>query len=186
MKTKLTRKDLKIVEGKINVKTLLLGDKKINLTPVPHAVVENYITHENCSCGVEFEKRYTYQKLCAKCESKKIQESYYSLELVEWDEKTPLYEYDSTDKYIFGLESIIDYAEELEIKIEDLNLVLCERSNFSAISLDTITGDGELVYEDWEPSKEFEEKLKEFNDWLTNQSTSTWFPTNKRVTISKT
>src|SRR5690606_36148732 len=40
------------------------------------------------------------------------------------------------------------------------------------------------VHEDWEPSSEFTKQLKDFNEFLKNESTNTWWATNKRVDVS--
>lgn len=183
MKTKLTRADLPIQKGKVDIDYIEVDGKKLNITPFNYTSIENYITHETCACGEEFEKRFTYQKLCSKCQQTKEAENFLKLHLVEWDYEYPLYLYDSTDKYFFDIDEIEDYFEDEQVDKKDLQLVLCRKSNFPEITLEMITNDGELVYEDWEPSKEFEDKLKEFNKWLSNQSTNTWFPTNKRVSI---
>lgn len=182
-KKKVTRNDLKIIDATIKVKAVEIDGKLINLTPQNHGIIENYITHDNCSCGEEFEKRFTYQKLCSNCENKKNDNSYQSLDLIEWDGYEPLFLFDTDDKYFFNLDDLLDYCSDEELEPSDLRLLNCVKSNFSPIELESICE--EVTHEDWEPSKEFEDKLKEFNNWLTNQSTDTWFPGNKRVNISK-
>lgn len=183
MKNKIIREDLPIHKGKLDIEYIEIDGKKLNLTPINHTSIENYITHKTCECGQEFEKQYTYDKLCPKCKIDQERKDYLNLSLVEWIDEFPLYLYDSTDQYFFDMESIEDYCDDEQIEKKDLQLVLCRQTKFPEISLEMITNDGELVYEDWEPSKEFEDKLKNFNMWLTNQKTSTWFPTNKRVQL---
>lgn len=179
---KLTRIDLAIKEGKIDVKFIEVDGKKIIITPVPNSNIRNFITHENCNeCGKEFKKNYTYDEFCDDCRKKKEEESYLKMDLVEWDGDSALYLYDSTDKYFFDYSDILDYCDEEDVELKDLKLVVCTKSSFSPIDLQNITE--EVTHDDWEPSEEFMSKFNEFNEWLENQNTNTWFPGNKRVDI---
>jgi len=180
---KITKNDLQVIKAKIEVDCVMIDNKPINLTPVPHTTIDNYITHTDCkSCGNEFKKRYTYDHTCSNCLHKNNIDKYYTFPLVEWDGKACLFDYLSDDKYFFDTESIVEYCEDNEINPRDLMLVVCSTSNFSAIDFDNWA---EEVHEDWEPSAEFEKKLQEFNDFLSKESTQTWFPTDKRVDISE-
>lgn len=88
---KITAKDLPIQKGKIEIEYILVDGKQINLTPIPHRLIENYITHTDCQdCGNEFKKQYTYDKLCMSCGWKSERERYKALQLVEWDAELPL------------------------------------------------------------------------------------------------
>ena len=181
-KTKTTRKDLPIKKGKIEIEFIEVGDSKINLTIVPHQSIEKYITHENCiGCGIEFEKRFTYAKRCESCAWKEKCKKYEALVIVEWDAKTPLCIYDD-DTYFFDADDILIYCEDHDIKPSELMLVICKITNFSTIDFEQWCDE---VHEDWEPSSEFTKKLKEFNDFLQNESTNTWLATNKRVDVSE-
>lgn len=181
-KSKITRKDLTVVKGTVKVETLLHEGKKINLTPVPHGNIENYITHTDCEkCGIEFEKKYTYDRFCTACSNKIRQDKYLKLELTNWNGEDALNLYND-DQYFLNLEDIIEYCDENEIDPVNLNLVICYQTSFSAIDWETIEQD--QTHEDWEPSDEFKSKVDEFNKWLTSQSTNTWMPSNKRINIS--
>lgn len=180
---KVTKQDLQIVKAKIDIDVLLIDGKKINLTPLAHSSIENHITHADCkTCGAEFEKRYTYEHTCSDCIHKKNVDKYYNMPLVEWDGESCLFDYESDDKYLFNTDDILDYCEENEINPKDLMLVVCTTSNFSTLNFDNWQDE---VHEDWEPSAEFEQKLKEFNDFLSKEPTRTWFPTDQRVDISE-
>lgn len=180
-KKKVTRKDLPIHKGKIDIDYIEVYGRKINLTPVPHRSIEQFITHDDCAdCGIEFEKQFTYAKRCESCYWKEKRKKYEALDIVEWDGKTPICIYDD-DTYFFDEDDILIYCEDRNIKPSELMLVLCQTNNFSTIDFDQWCDE---VHEDWEPSSEFQKKLKEFNDFLEEESTNTWFPTNKRVTIS--
>lgn len=178
---KITVADLPIQKGKIDIEFIEVEGKKVNLTPINYGNIENYITHKNCdNCGNEFEKQYTYEKLCRECQLKISNEKYFKLDFVEWDGQNAVCLYNE-DQYFFNEEEILEFCDENEINLEDLQLVLCYRTSFSPIDLQNITE--ELTYEDWEPSDDFMEKFNEFNKWLTAQSTETWMPSNKRIDI---
>lgn len=180
-KKKVTRQDLTVVKGKILVETLVVDGKKINLTPVPHQSIEQFITHEDCEdCGIEFEKQYTYDRFCRSCAYKIRKEKYLKLDLVEWNGEDALNIYND-DTYFSDLEEIMEYCDENEIELKDLQLVTTYKTTFSPIDWETIEQD--QTHEDWQPSDEFKTKVNEFNKWLTSQSTNTWMPTNKRIDI---
>ncbi|MFD2599882.1 hypothetical protein ACFSQ3_13070 [Sphingobacterium corticis] len=158
----------------------MIDNKAINLTPVPHGNIGNYCTHDDCeSCGKEFKKNYTYEKLCGDCHSKKIISRYNELELVEWDGETPLVIFND-DQYFFNEDDIIAYCEDSECQPSDLMLVVCTTSNLSQIDFDHWIDE---VHEEWEPSTELIAKLKEFNEFLAQESSNTWFEGKKRVTL---
>lgn len=181
-KKKVTRKDLPIQKGKIEIDFIVVDGKKINLTIIPHQSIEQFVTHDNCiGCGIEFEKIFTYAKRCESCSWKEKVKKYKSLELVKWDYEKPLCIYDD-DTYFFDADDIMIYCEDNEIKPSDLMLVICNTSNFSTIDFEHWCDE---VHEDWEPSAEFTKKLKEFNEFLQKESTNTWWATNKRVDVSE-
>lgn len=178
---KVTRNDLPIIKGTIEVDCVKIDGRIINLTQVPKMHIENYITHENCmDCGIEFKKSGTYDKRCPSCSWKKTTEKYYTLELVEWDGETPLCIFDA-DTYFSNEDDIISYCEDHDIKPSELMLVLCRITTFSTIDFEHWMDE---VHEDWEASNEFEQKLKEFNEFLEKESTQTCWATNKRVDVS--
>jgi hypothetical protein len=138
-------------------------------------------THVDCiDCGVEFEKDYTYQKRCFSCDSKKDNENYHKLELVEWDEKTPLVIY-GDEQYFYDLDSIEEYCEDNEIDKSQLMLVLCKETHFGEINIAEQFQDE--LHEDWEPDGELLKIEKELNNYLRKASTNTWAVSNKRVLL---
>lgn len=180
---KITKKDLEVIKAKIEVDCIIIDNKPINLSPVAHSRIENYITHVDCDmCGLEFKKRYDYESVCASCKHKEKIDKYNAMPLVEWDGESYLFDYLSDDKYFSDADEILDYCEDNEIEPKDLMLVECTSTNFSQLDFDIWADD---VHEDWEPSTEFQEKLKEFNDFLSKKSTNTWFPSKKRVDITE-
>lgn len=145
--------------------------------------INTLATHVDCKiCGIEFEKRYTHDTECQECVTKKQKENYLALPLVEWDGKTPLFDWNSDDKYFFDEDDIEQYCEECGCEKSDLRLVLCEKSSFPEVNIyDQFE---EVVHEDWEPSKELDKLVNDLNAYLKNASTNTWFPIDKRVSLS--
>lgn len=179
-KHKIHRKDLAILKAKIEVDCIMVDNKPVNLTPVPHAHIEKYCTHDDCKvCGSEFEKEYEYDTLCSKCVHQKKVDRYQALELVEWDGETALVLFED-DLYFFNEDDIISYCEDREIRPSELMLVVCTTSNLSEIDWDHWMDE---VHENWEPSSELERRLKEFNEFLANEPSNTWFEGKKRVTL---
>ncbi|MCS4164421.1 hypothetical protein [Sphingobacterium sp. BIGb0116] len=181
-KAKVTRKDLEIKKGTIEVDFIIVDGKTVNLTPVNYQSIEKYITHEECiDCGTEFAKRFSYDRKCSVCQSLDEIVKYNELPLVEWDGESALALYND-DLYFFDYESIEQYCEEHETEISSLLLVVCERSYFGHIDYEHFADN---VHEDWEPSTEMKAKLEEFNKFLDSQSTETWFPSKKRVDLTE-
>ncbi|MFD1770836.1 hypothetical protein [Sphingobacterium suaedae] len=179
-KKKIHRKDLAILKAKIEVDCIMVDNKPINLTPVLHASIQNYCTHDDCKeCGIEFEKKYTHDLYCDACLHKRRVDRYKALELVEWDGETPLVIF-GDDQYFFNEDDIISYCEDNECQPNDLMLVVCRTSNLSQIDWDHWMDE---VHEDWEPSAELTRRLIEFNEFLSNEPSNTWFEGKKRVTL---
>lgn len=177
---KIHRKDLAIIRAKIEVDCIIVDNKPINLTQVPHASIENYCTHDDCKeCGKEFKKKYTHESYCGACLNKRRVDRYNALELVEWDGETPLVTFND-DQYFYNEDDIISYCENHECQPSDLMLVLCTTSNLSQIDFDHWMDE---VHEHWEPSAELARRLNEFNEFLSKESSNTWFEGKKRVMI---
>jgi len=173
---KINYKDVNIIKGKDAKDYFKVDGGLWNLSE--HYVRLGACTHINCQkCNKEVEKHFSM--ICSERRDTQTIEKYKDLELVEWDGETPLVTYDE-EKYFFSEEDIESYCEENDLDPNQLMLVLCEKSKFTRIDFDFWEDD---THEDWEPSKEFEDKLKEFNRFLMDQSTETWFPSKKRVAI---
>lgn len=192
--------ELKEPKPKVNLKDIVDG-KEMRETPTFTAngirywadriTKDNLATHADCQdCGIEFEKDYTYQRLCFNCEQKKDADNYQKLEVVEWDGKTCVHLYDSDDKYFFDMGDIDDYLDGINSDIENSNnhitasqlrLVLCEETSFGEINISELFQDE--LSESWDYDKELQDKENEFNKFLKKYSTRTWMPTNKRIII---
>lgn len=104
-------------------------------------------THVVCECGKPTEKSWTH---CAECREKRSHERWLALPLVEWDGITPLCLHDD-DQYFFDVDSIHEHAEEHEIPVSSLRLVVCEPNLAREVDpdywTDELVEDGELP--DW-------------------------------------
>lgn len=138
-------------------------------------------THADCGdCGIEFEKDYTYQKLCFSCRGKKEGERFQKLPLVEWDGTTPLMIWND-DRYFFDEDDIEQYCEDNETTKDQLRLELCQQTSFGEINIGEQFQDD--LHEDWEPDGELAELEGKLNDYLKKASTNTWVGSGKRVQL---
>lgn len=170
-----------IIEGTAPRETavFIVGDKKYWADRISK---DSLATHSDCeSCGIEFKKNYTYQRLCGSCKTKAEWEKYKKLELVEWNGSDAVCLY-GDDKYFFDKDDILEYCEENEIESSQLQLVLCYRTSFDEINVCELQQDN--VHDDWEPDAELLELEKQLNDYFRKASTNTWMPGNKRISVS--
>lgn len=122
-------------------------------------------THMKCECGNLMSRGWLK---CESCRSKQSKENYLKLPYEEWDFKKPVVEWGG-DEYFFDIDYLNDYMYDNEI--EEIDLLICEPIGYRQIDGETVTGD---AHEDWEPSKELEDKIKEFNDYLSTLPPHSW------------
>lgn len=153
-------------------------------------------THDDCEkCGKEFEKPYTYSRLCFNCEYIRKNEKYQAMEFKHWDGNTPLVIFDS-DTYFFDQDDISNYVDEQNAEAEDvdpenyfpisesdLRLVICEPNHMKSIPFDLwedsmpVEGDGEIP-------KEIEDGINALNELIKEQLPLSWSPGKFRTTVS--
>ena len=143
----------------------------------------NACTHKMCKeCNKPYKKYYIS---CPCCRTKKAIDNYYKLELVEWDNETPLCLYDD-DKYFYDIDEVYDYIDSLEdeeITISSLRLVVCKPEYMSEVCESYWE---EFLPEDYDVqnlSKEVYKKLQELNKTINKVKPTVWFPSNKRVQL---
>ena len=80
-------------------------------------------THRPCSkCGKPAPKSYT---VCDKCRRKADAEKFEARERKDWNEKGPVYS-DALDCFFDSWDEINDAADEYEMEVKDLRLLICE------------------------------------------------------------
>jgi len=84
---------------------------------------------------------------CRACRDRKDDEKFQSLELVQWDGVTPLNLW-GDDTYFFAPEDVYDYADNYNLKVSELQLVICEPNFAREVDgeywCDDLPEDGEL------------------------------------------
>lgn len=136
-------------------------------------------THHKCECGGIAPKGWIR---CEECRRKSANENYLKLPYKEWDGDAPICLYDD-DRYFFSEDELIDYLYDHELNGSDIQLVLCKGMPYQQIDGETVAGDS---HEDWEPSKELEEKIKEFNTYLATLPPHSWMPGKIRTSFDFT
>ena len=139
-------------------------------------------THKKCECGNIFLKT----SYCTKCSERRSKESFLKLEAVEWDgESMMCLRYD--DRFFYDMEDVLEYCEDEDIEISDLELMLCEKEvKISEINIDELnegycSGDGEQGVTYHHP--DIAKKVEELNELIRNAKPVLWFQTNKRIKI---
>jgi hypothetical protein len=143
-------------------------------------------THLPCeSCGKPRPK-YGFT-LCPECRAVAIREQFAKLDRVEWDEETPLCEYQG-DRYFFSLEDVDEFCDDNGTARSDLMLVLC-RPEY-ATELDPFDLYHEMLPEEethvpaW-MHKAFEALNRVIRDHQQPGDELSWWPTSTAVTIAE-
>jgi hypothetical protein len=139
-----------------------------------------------CECGNFIEgKSYT---ACDDCRLTNREKRYKALEEVGWDGETPLTIF-MEDQYFFYEDEIDSYCEENDVKVEDLQLVLCEPNSPLYFDIedyfyDTMPEDSSIHDYTSENTKYSAKDIEEIiNNFLTGLPTISWCEGNKRVTV---
>lgn len=124
-------------------------------------------THQTCECGGVMKKGWTK---CDTCRNRAEAERYANKPFLTWDGKTPICLYND-DKYFFSEDDLIEYLDENNLNGSDVKLMLCTPFEYNAVDWETIATD---VHDEWEPTKEMEQKLDEFNAYLKGLPAHSW------------
>lgn len=138
-------------------------------------------THRKCECG-EFFPKNSY---CRVCSEKKSKENFLKLEEVEWDGESMMCERYG-EKFFSDMDDVLEYCEDNEIDIEDLELMLCKKEvGISEINIDELNeeysdqhGEGVSHYH-----PNIAKKVDELNELIRNAEPKLWFQTNKRIKL---
>lgn len=133
-------------------------------------------THLTCQCGEEVIEKSRLR--CSKCQTALEHQERLKLPLVEWDGESPL-AINRTDQYFFSGESVYEYAEDNDIKVSDLDLVVCVPNRVRELDgydhcCDELPEDGDLP-------AELEAAVREFNKVVRGLAPLSWSHGNKRV-----
>lgn len=129
-------------------------------------------THKPCSkCGKPARKSYT---VCDECRRKAEAEKFEARERKDWDEKGPVYS-DALDCFFDSWDEINDAADENEIEVEDLRLLICEPVFAREIEPEDYYHD--LLPDDGSLPAEIEEAFKTLNNAIRDCKTPlSWEP----------
>ena len=140
-------------------------------------------THEVCPCGNTHDKS---RIICDSCYAKKQTEKYYSLPVVDWDETTPVCEFQN-DKFFFDVESLLDemywQLEEAKKRQEEpeMQIVLCEPHYLHLLDGDEWSDD--IPDEGDGLSEEVGAAIDALNAVLKTQGPSCWYPGKVRINM---
>lgn len=140
-------------------------------------------THTKCDCGNIIEKT---RSKCQSCISKSSKEYFLKLEEVEWDGKSMMcLRHDN--QFFSEMEDVIEYCEDNDIDIQDLELMHCEKQvNISEINIDELNEEyctEDEYLSDFHP--EIAAKVEELNELIKKTEPRLWFGTNKRIKLEK-
>ena len=137
-------------------------------------------THNVCTtCGAPAEKYHLY---CDACQAKRDAERWEALPLVEWDGETPLCIYRG-DTYFFDIDQVRDYAAEHDMKVSELQLVLCKPVYAHNIEVDYWADD---LPEGGDAPSWLEDAVDEFNEVVAKHRTEplSWMRGQRRVVLA--
>lgn len=137
-------------------------------------------THKKCNNNAEHEI-FSKHSYCYECHIEKRQAKFESLEIVEWDGKTPLNLF-YTDFYFFDAEQVYEYCADHGVSAESLQLVLCVPINMGEVEADYWC---DAFAEEVLLPPEVEAALSDLNEAIQKYGKSvSWSPDNKRVILS--
>ncbi len=136
-------------------------------------------THRPCEdCGAPTPKSYIR---CDACQSKADVARWESLPRVEWDGETPLCEFDG-DRYFFGADELYDYAENEDLRVSEMRLVVCTPRRPQEVDADYWQDD---VPEDEELPPWLEDAVEQLNKVIRahRHEPLSWYPGKQRVVL---
>lgn len=134
-------------------------------------------THLKCECGNEHSRSWT---ICETCREINRCEKFEALEKRVWDGEIPLC-LDDGDEYFFDEESLIDYAEENEISISDLQLRICEPIAMQTIDESSLLDD---LHEDAELPDKIASMVDALNKEIMSLGPQSWTPSKYAAIVN--
>lgn len=123
---------------------------------------------------------------CEICYRKSEKERFLAKELVEYDSESWLYDYDEA-QFFSSVYDLIEHYEDEELDLQDARIVVCEqRVGISYVDLNDLNDEsgtedeGVMAF-----YPEIQKKVDELNEMIKNAKPVLWYPTNKRIDITK-
>lgn len=128
-------------------------------------------THQKClTCDTIIKAR----SFCRNCSEKRSIENYLKKPFKEWDLTTPVCLH-HTYQFFWNTEEIDEYLEENELEPSELDLVICAPNHVSAVTEEYWADDMPENYDELSDfNKEFVQKLKEFNEYISTLEPLSW------------
>ena len=136
-------------------------------------------THVKCECGHIHEKTWTK---CPHCREIAQRERYNALPYKEYDGKSPVVLWDG-DTYFFSEDELIDWMEDEDNEIEEVELLYCDPIKYSHIDCGYWGND---AHEDWEPPKGLQDRIDALNEYIDTLLPHSWQPGKIRTSYKKT
>lgn len=147
--------------------------------------IEYVTTHKKCECGELMDK---YRIKCHKCQSEMWSEQshdrYLKMPFREWDRKTWLVTHDG-DNYFEDEDSIMDYLDVNDCKLEDLKLCICEPTQLPKIDYHEMCEDimPENIDDLTRLCPEILKKIDELNEFIREHKPISWTQGRFRTTL---
>lgn len=120
--------------------------------------------------------------ICDACRNKATAAKYSALEAKEWDGETPLALFDC-DTYFFDFESVEDYCDQNDCKVEDLQLVICTPIKPALLSADDLFCDS--LPEDGETPDAVKDAVEAVNQAIIAAPPFSWYPGKFRAVFAQ-
>ena len=158
---------LQKVEGWVSRKGRFFGwdERTARYDGATHQVCET----EGCGEVIPIQGR----TICEECRLAKRNAKYHAMDVVEWDEKTPIVLYDD-DRYFFSPDDLETYCDNQGVNVCDLQLVLCEPQYGRELDPDEFLI-GELPEDNTDPlTQKVYDAALEFNESVREMGPLSW------------
>lgn len=158
----------------VNIDVWKVSDKKYFLTK--ESAIDHVITNKKCECGNLMQK---YHIKCSDCKNKeraKENENKYNKKpFQEWNGEDMLCLYND-DKFFSGEDDVLDYIEENELELTDLQLCICTPNHPPLIDYHVFCED--MMPENFDDiadlAPEIAKKVDELNEFIKAQPPISW------------
>ena len=183
--------DAELLIQQVNLDVWKVSDKKFFITK--ESAINEVTTHKKCECGNVMKK---YQLKCHECRKDAVNnewsQRYNNKPFQEWDGKTMLCLYND-DKFFEDEDEVLDYLEEEndsrdegdKLKLEDLQLCICEPNNPPLINYEELCED--IIPENMDDlsriAPEILKRVEELNEFIKTHDPISWGEGPFRTTL---